>query len=612
MEHQRHYHNRFYIVGLTLVALCLLGLLFLVARVAYLQIFMGQKYHMQAHKNRVHIQFTPPARGKILDRHGRPLANNKIVHNAVINLRETSNISQAITEVNKLIPLEAHDIERALKFYKQNRGHKSSIIIKPHLTWDEIVAVEANQNNTPYLIVEEGIVRTYTLSEKAVHPLGYTGMIDPNEKDKFNIFSQIPDVKVGKTGLEKTFNPQLIGMPGITEYEVNARGKKVRKLARVAPTPGENVITTLDLELQQYVYDRISEHKAGTAVVVDIETGGVVAMVSYPGFDPDLFSKTITPAESKEMFSRVDTPFSNKAISGIYPPASVIKPFALLAGLEANVISKKSSVLCTGRYTKLNDYKPHCWKKHGHGTVDAARSIRESCDVFFYELGVKLKGITPLSKVLEEFGFGKKHNISLSGERSGLVPSPLWKKRVKMKSWFLADTMQSTIGQGFLLATPLQMVMSMAMIANGGYKVRPVFTVDKETRTEKEKLNVSETNVKYIQDLLRQVMNSPGGTGARFKKPGEPSLAGKTGTSQVRRITQAERESGRHRTEVYEWIARDHAIFAGYGPTDKPKYAVVVLIEHGGWGRNAVPIGRDILFKALELDKAKPELQPQA
>ncbi|HEY9163704.1 MAG TPA: penicillin-binding protein 2, partial [Magnetovibrio sp.] len=454
--------------------------------------------------------------------------------------------------------------------------------------------------------------RHYTYGLETAHVLGYVASV--SEKDVTgDPLMELPGFRIGKSGLEKTYDLALRGSGGSSQVEVNAVGRVIRELNRQEGQPGAELRLTIDLELQRYTTERLGDNSAAV-VVLDVHSGEVLAMVSNPSFDPNAFNTGLSQAEWESLVSNPKAPLTNKAIAGQYAPGSTYKPAVALAALEKGVITQDTKVHCGGS-TKLGNAEFHCWKRGGHGTLDLAGALEHSCDVFFYEVA-RRTGIERIAAMSRRLGMGTPLGVDLPGERAGLVPSNEWKLGAVGTSWQLGETLIAGIGQGYILATPMQLAVMTARIVNGGRAVKPRLTMDMVGEagvqpfptTEAKPLGIAPDHLAQVWRGMENVVNSPTGTafGSRIKDP-RYRMAGKTGTVQVRRITKAERETGVLKNEQLPWRERDHALFVGYAPFENPRYAVSVVVEHGGGGSSvAAPIARDVLQMVQKLAADHP------
>lgn len=576
------------------------GLLSVVAgRLIYLGVGRSAHYQTLAKGNRLKLQVTLPERAQLLDRQGRVLAANQLIYRLLLQPEGRPYLTDIYPKLKANINLEAFSLKDLLEIHRTYPQHLP-LSLKEPLTWEEVCRLEMMLVDIPYIVVEKGQRRFYPVGEIGAPITGYVQL--PTEKDNIEpSLMAIADFRLGREGLEKAYDQALQGKAGFREIEVNAT-RRIQRILSVQPgQAGADIQTTLDLSLQKKVYDLLKVHQGAVAVAVNIHTGDIETLVSYPSYDPNLFTEGISHTAWKKLNNNPHGALTNKAIKGLYAPGSLFKMVVALAGLQAKKITPKTQVFCQG-YIEINSHRFHCHHRHGHGDVHLEKAIAESCDVYFYELSKQI-GIDRISSMAHRLGLGNKHSVVLPGEKKGLIPTKEWVRSHYERPWTVADTILTSIGQGFVLATPLQMVMLMASLANGKHMVKPRLTTMESVK--KSFLDIDRSYLKLIQEALCQVVNGPTGTArqARFNEV-RWQMAGKTATSQVRRISKWERENRVLRNDEIEWKKRDHAIFSGYAPADNPRYACVVLIEHGGSGSQAAaPIARDILSFLLKRDE---------
>lgn len=564
----------------------------LLARLFYLQIVNQSKYALLSDKNRIYTVYSAAPRGTIFDRKGRVLASSRKEYQVAIDLKPYRNNPESWALLcNQLgldphIPLKAY-IQKNLK----NRGPSAVVPLKGPLTWKEILTAERLSVHIPGLIVTPKLLRVYPYKGAFCHIIGY--VTSPTQEDVAqNANLSVFNATVGRTGLEAALDSRLQGNLGIKQLEVNATRHVVRVLEEKKPKPGENLHLTLDADLQVEVTRILRDVRCGAAVVLDVQTGAVLAAVSCPGFDTNLFAEPLTEVRWKELVGHPDRPLVDRTTQGLYAPGSTFKMMVALAALEVQIVTPESQFTCPG-FFQVGDGKFHCWrwKTGGHGRVTLTQALERSCDVYFYNLATKL-GVGPILKVASEFGFGEKTGVGLFHERKGtLPPAPhLWQK----KTGSLGAAINLSIGQGSLTATPLQLAVMTARIATGK-RVTPYVVADAKPTAFSPLLHSDET-FRAVRKGMENVVWGVQGTAARARAA-EFHIAGKTGSSQVCRITKEERQKGRAIERPYE--LKDHALFVGYAPTDRPRFAVAVVVEHGeSGGRVASPLGKEILLAA--------------
>jgi len=571
----------------------------LAARLYQLQVIEADRYAMLADENRINLRLLPPPRGRILDRDGEVLAVNRQNYRAVIVRERAPDLAATLGAFASIVPLTAAERDRVLRMLARKRPFVP-VIIKENLSWEEVSRIAVNAPDLPGVTIEMGQSRHYPHGIAVAHALGYVAAVsDADGAD--DPLLQLPGFQIGRSGAEKLHDLALRGKAGSSQLEVNAVGRVIRELSREEGTPGAEVRLTLDLAMQKLATERLGGESAA-AVVVDVETGEILTLVSTPGFDPEEFSRGLDDAAWKSLASDPRAPLANKAVAGQYAPGSTIKMIVALAAMEAGIASPDHRVFCTGE-VELGTAKFHCWKKGGHGWMDMADSIAQSCDVYFYDIARKL-GIDRIGAMARRFGLGAPLALDLPGEKPGLIPSRDWKRAVIGTPWQQGETLVAGIGQGFLLATPLQLAMMTARLVNGGRAVPPHLTrrpADAEAPAPATRIDVSAKALDFLRRAMSRVVNDPRGTafGSRIADAGF-DMGGKTGTSQVRRITAAERLTGVRKNEDLPWAARDHALFVGFAPEDRPRYAAAVVVEHGGSGsKAAAPVARDLLAAAV-------------
>ncbi|GAB2176754.1 penicillin-binding protein 2 [Dongia sp. agr-C8] len=581
----------------------------LAGRLYYLQVLQADKYKLLADENRINLRLLPPSRGLIYDRFGLPLADNYPNYRAMLVAEQTTDLARTLADFAELVPITERERAKIMKELSRNRPF-TPIPVKEDLDWEQVSRVEINLPDLPGISIEVDQKRVYPFGGIAAHLLGYVSA--PNEKDieddKDPLLS-LPGIRIGKNGLERQYESPLRGQAGQSELEVNSVGRVIRELAREEGTPGKDLVTSLDIGLQQFVQQRLSAEFSGAAVIMDIYNGDILAMASTPTYDPSAFYRGLSPAEWQQLTSDEYRPLTNKAIAGQFAPGSTFKIATTIAAQQVGV-SPAFNVFCPGYYT-LGNMRFHCWKKEGHGHVDMPGAIQHSCDVFFYELARTI-GIDAIAVAAKELGLGDVAGLDLPGEKPGVIPNRAWKKAVLGQTWHPGETLINAIGQGFVLATPLQLCVMTARVANGGYAVKPhLFKANEPAKADGPspypKLNLQQSWLDVVKDGMDRVCNAQRGTAytSRITIPGM-EMAGKTGSAQVRRITMAERATGVRKNEDIPWRQRDHALFVAFAPVHEPRYACAVVIEHGGGGaRYAGPIARDMLIECQRRDPAR-------
>ena len=458
-----------------------------------------------------------------------------------------------------------------------------------------------NAPDLPGVEIDEGLSRSYPYAELYAHVLGYVGPVAEKDKRESPLYL-VPGFKIGKSGLEKSFDYKLQGTGGTVKLEVNAYGRVMKEIERQGGKEGESLVITVDSRLQKATYEAFGNN-SGAAVVLNVNTGEILALVSTPSFDPNLFTNGISYKHWNALLNNERTPLINKAVSGQYSPGSTFKIVVALAALEAGAINLNTKYNCSGAMD-VGTTKFHCWKHSGHGSLNVIEALKHSCDIFFYETALKI-GIDKIQAMAERLGLGHVLQVGLDNEKGGLIPSQSWKNARFGTGWTRGDSANSGIGQGYVLVTPLQLATMVARVVNGGYAVKPTFIKPTEKQLQKiPRLGISRRHIEIVKQGMFEVVNGIGGTAskARFNINGA-QMGGKTGTTQVRRISIQERKRGIIHDENLPWRLRNHALFVGFTPIESPRYAVAVIVEHGSSGSGvAAPIASKILQKALRLD----------
>ena len=579
----------------------MLGLGILGWRMRKLQIEDSERYRFLAEENRVNIRILPPKRGLVFDRFGHILANNQQNYKLVIIREEAKNTKKVLSELAKIIFLPTKKQELLNREIKKNRAFVP-VTVAENLTWKEFAKVAINLPSLPGVVQEVGLSRLYLQEEVMAHLVGYVGPMSKNDLNRLpkdNPLFQIPTFQIGKTGIERELDSDLRGSAGISRLEVNASGRVMRELQRNNETAGKDIQLTVDSRLQNFSMQRMKDHSA-SAVVMDVTSGDIVSMCSVPSFNPNKIVNGISTKDWNNLLSNKKRPLSNKSVSDAYPPASTFKMIVAIAALQAGIMSPEEKVECNGVY-ELGDSKHHCWKKEGHGFVNLREGMKQSCDTYFYEVARRL-GVDRLSVTAKKFGLGKKvFGDIFDNEKQGLVPNTEWKKNALGRNWLLGETIITGIGQGFIQTTPIQLCLMTAQIANGGYKVYPkIVANDDNLYADKfTPLYKKARNIKIVQDAMFSSTNEVRGTSYRSRlDDSKYQFAGKTGTSQVKKITERDRELDLKTFQIpYE--ERDHALYVAFGPYKNPRYALSIIIEHGGSGGTvAAPLAKE-LFKMI-------------
>lgn len=584
-------------------------LLGLTGRMAWLQVVHGEKYKTLADRNRINVRLLPPERGVIIDRYGTPLATNDQNFRVVLIPEQAKDIKLALGALNDLIDITDYQMKNALDLAKKQPAYLP-IEIRDNLNWEEVSKIEVNIPDLPGLSTDVGTRRSYPLEQASAHLVGYVSAPDKDDLKKNNMLS-LPGFKVGKSGIEKSYDDELRGTAGKTEVEVNVAGREVRELSRIEPVQGKSVVLSIDSELQRLTQDRLLKERSASAVIMDAHTGAVYSLASGPSFDPNVFTRGISHPELETLLSDPTNPLTNKAVGGQYPPGSTFKMIVALAALKHGVINRHTTFNCSGQF-RFGRGKFHCWRDEGHGDMDLAQAIAQSCDVYFYNIATKV-GIDNIAEMARRFGLGERLGIEIPYERPGTLPDREWKLGYIGKPWQPGETIVASIGQGYVQSTPLQLAVMTARMVNGGKAVKPWLTAGIDdhiiNREEPGPIGVNARHLDMVKKAMDLVTMGDMGTarGSRIRKDGL-EMGGKTGTSQVRRITQKERDEG-IKNENLEWKFRHHALFVGYAPIQSPRYIASVVVEHGVSGsRAAAPIAKELLLATQRRDPANKSL----
>jgi penicillin-binding protein 2 len=575
----------------------------LVLRMRSLQLGQTEEFRLLAEENRINIRLLPPARGVIQDRNGTVLAANVQNYRVVMVREDAGEPRPALERLAQIIPLTPEQIERAEREVMRNRPFVPVTVVD-QLNWEEVARIALNAPAMPGISPEVGFSRYYPFGAEFAHSVGYVGPVserDLAERETVDPLLTIPRFQIGKIGVEREHEEDLRGSAGHRRIEVNAVGREMRELDRQEGRPGAGVQLTLDRHLQAFSLARLGEESA-SAVVMEVATGNILALVSAPSFDPNLFVRGISVADFNALREDDHRPMSNKAVQGAYPPGSTFKMVTALAAYEAGIATPDERIACPG-YMEISDRRFHCWNRAGHGRVNLISALSESCDVYFYDLAQRV-GIDRINAMSERLGLGIRYDLPLSGISSGLNPSREWKRERRGAEWVVGDTINASIGQGFVLSTPLQLAVMTARLATGRAVLpRIVHAVDgvEQPIPEFPSMNLPPSALELIRRGMWEVTNHQRGTAYGSRIIDEAlRMAGKTGTSQVFSITAAERAAGVRSQDQLPWNRRDHALFVNYAPDVNPRIAVSVVVEHGGGGSSvAAPIARDITLAAL-------------
>ena len=567
----------------------------LALRMRFMQVDQADEFRLLADENRINIRLIPPSRGRIFDREGRVVAENVPSYRITMVREQAGDVQQVIARLAQLVELDPDELDRAVRDLHDLRGD-TPVTIADRITWDDLSRVAVNAPALPGVTPEVGLSRRYPQGANYAHIVGYVGPVSDKDLARIDAPDQllrIPRFQVGKIGLEARRETPLRGKAGTKRVEVNAAGRIMRELDRVEGNAGSDFQITIESGLQSYVHARLKTESAA-AVVMNCETGDLLACVSTPSFDPNLFVRGISQTDYSALLENKYRPLPNKAVQGVYPPGSTFKMVTALAALEADEAQAEDTVHCPG-FLEVSDRKFHCWKRGGHGNMNLHTSLRESCDVYFYEMALRT-GIENISAMARKLGLGVKHDLAMTSVAKGLAPTKAWKAEIKGAEWVIGDSVNASIGQGFVLASPLQLAVMTARIATGrSVTPRLIKSIDgvEQPTGYGTSMGINENHLRQVRKAMFAVSNSRRGTAYGSRVAVESmQMAGKTGTSQVR--------SAVVNNASVPWEQRDHALFVNFAPYDNPKIAVAVVVEHGGGGSKvAAPIARDITLQAL-------------
>jgi len=572
-------------------------------RMQSMQIEQADQFRLLAEENRINIRLLPPARGLIFDLNGLPIAANEQNYRVVMVREDAGDVGEVLERLTKIVQIDPENLARAME-EMMRRSPFVPVTIADRLTWDDVARVNINAPALPGITAEVGLSRAYPWGADLGHVVGYVGPVSDYDLSRIanqDPLLQIPKFQIGKTGAESKLEHELRGSAGTKRIEVNAIGRVMRELDRKEGTSGADVQLTIDARLQSYVQARLEGESAG-AVVIDLENGDLRAVASAPTFDPNLFVRGISTKNWRDLNENIYRPLAAKAVQGTYPPGSTFKMVTALAALEDGKVTAEETIHCKG-WVEVYGTRVHCWKRAGHGNINLHESLKQSCDCYYYEIGQRV-GIDKIAEMARKLGLGVRHDLPLSAVAEGLTPDKAWKKDVRGEDWRIGDTVNASIGQGYVLSSPLQLAVMTARIATGReITPRLVRAIDgvEQPSGRGENQGINENNLRRIRESMSDVINSSRGTayGSRITEVAM-KMAGKTGTSQVRRITAEERAKGVTSNADLPWERRDHALFVSFAPVDNPRFAVAMIVEHGGGGSAAAaPIARDIMLQAL-------------
>ena len=616
-------------VGKAIVVVGVLG------RLISLQINESKKYKTLSDKNRFREWKLAPERGVIKDYFNQDIASNRQVYQIHLIPENTNNINQIFFRLKSILKISDKRISSLKKRIIKQKPWEP-IIVSDNLDWSEFSRINLFLHELQGIEPVVSVARVYEDSSSA-HILGYVSQVSAKDLKNKKYLKEIlvPGIAVGKTGLERRFDKEMIGKVGFQRYEVNAFGKRIKQILVNQGQAGKDYKTTLDLEVQKYTAEILGD-KAASVCVMDIYNGDIISLVSSPSYDPNTFVHGVDRDYWNSLISNDRKPLTNKALSGLYPPGSTVKTLVALSALENKIVSPLKSVKCTGKI-EMHGEKFHCWEKKGHGVVNMRSAIKRSCDVYFYEIARRL-GVDKLSETEKKFGLGQKVLKNFSEERSGVVPNTSWKKKYIGENWYIGETLHTGIGQGYFQSTPIQLCLMTAQIANGGFEIKPKIIFDSKKNNLKEYLKFkkenpnqplpqklllsnlnlkplfkNQDNINIIKDAMYSSSNEPGGTSYRSRLEDKRYMfAGKTGSSQIKRFTEEQREAEVKQKNV-PYKSRDHALFIAFAPVSDPKYAISVVVEHGGSGsKAAAPIAKKVIKKVLERHNLRQSINNQS
>lgn len=598
-ESARRISRRALILGGSQIAFAsVLGL-----RMRHMQVDQADEFRLLAEENRINMRLIPPARGRIFDRNGRVIAENEPTYRITIVREDAGDVDDVIDRLSKLVALDPDDVQDARDEMKRTPPF-IPVTIADRVSWADISRVAVNAPALPGVVTEVGLSRYYPQRELYAHVAGYVGPVSERDLSRYEDpppVLRIPRFQIGKVGVESNFEETLRGNAGAKRVEVNAVGRVMRELDRREGEAGSDIQLTVDNRLQDYVQARLDGESA-SVVVMDVEKGDLLAIASAPSYDPNKFVRGISVNDYGELRDNDHRPLASKTVQDAYPPGSTFKMIVALAALESGLVSQDDTVWCPG-HLEVGGRRFHCWKRGGHGYVNLEQSLRESCDVYYYEMALKI-GIERIADMARRLGLGTSHDVPMSAVTAGLIPDKAWKLRERGADWVIGDSVNSSIGQGFVLSSPLQLALMTARIATGREVMpRLVKSIDgvETPVTGGASLGLNENHLRQVRRGMYAVCNDRRGTGYRSRVIADGlRMAGKSGTSQVRNITAAERARGVISNADLPWNRRDHALWVDYAPFENPKVAVAVVVEHGGGGSTAAaPIARDVTLQAL-------------
>jgi len=604
-------------------ALVMLGLVvvlfgILIGRFYQLQVIEHETYTTISDRNRVQVRSVPPTRGLIYDRNGTLIAENRPVFSVTLVPERVENMDATLERLQALLTISEEDVDRFRRRLQEPRRPFQELPLHYDLTEQEIASMAVHRHELPGVEVSAELVRHYPFGELNAHALGYVGRVNREELQRIDPVNYAGTNYIGKSGVERVYEETLHGRVGYEHVETNARGRTLRVLERENPVPGEDLVLHLDMRLQQRAFELLEGHR-GAIVAIDPRDGGIIALASVPGFDANQFVTGISVDNYRALSESRDKPLFNRALRGQYPPGSTIKPMLLMAGLDSGTVTRETTIWDPGYY-QINDKgrRYRDWKRGGHGWVDGRRAVAESCDIYFYDLGVEM-GVDVMHQYLSGFGFGMDATLDVGGALPGLLPSRDWKRGMRNEPWYTGDSVNMSIGQGFFLATPMQLATATLVVANRGGWVQPRMLKDVKGDTPLDDVLPPETmedltvdnhdDWEFVVDSMEDVMHGPRGTARGAAEGADYRMAGKTGTAQVFSLAEDEEYDAE---EIRERL-RDHALFVGFAPVDDPRIVVSVIVENGGSGSGtAAPVARAMFDAWLQMQDSEPTVISQA
>ncbi len=591
IDHKQRFGRRAILFG----SVQMVGMSVLAARLYQLQFLKAEEYRTQAEGNRIKLQIIAPPRGQLLDVKGVPLADNQVNYRLLLDRDNIKQARESLDYAASVLNLSEEMVAR-IKHEIGNRPLPTPVLVKQYLSWDEVSKIQFHAPHLTGMQVEEGQVRHYPLGELAAHVIGYVGRVTESEMEKDKPVMRLPEFKIGKDGCEVKYDLDLRGKEGSRQVEVDASGRVIRQLSLDTPLAGTDFQLTLDMRLQTFASERL-RGESGAIIVMEVPSGAMKCLVSMPAYDPNEFSKGITHAYWNALRANKKNPLLNKALAGQYPPGSTFKMLTGLAALHSGKANPYETVYCPGHFYLGSRARWNCWRPEGHGSMNLFDAVAQSCDTYFYTMAHRI-GMEKIAEMCHMFGLGERLGPDLPNEKTGIVPTSEWKKKSYNQVWVPGDTINASIGQGYVLSTPLQLAVMTARMATGK-QVLPQIRADLAAEASYDLMDVKEPHLDAVRQGMVRAVNNPVGTAywKRIKSEGH-EMAGKTGTSQVRKIT----VRGQDQSKI-PWELRHHGLFVGYAPVNNPRYVVSVIVEHGGGGSSAAaPVARDVLAKMQELE----------